>query len=419
KKINWSSFSTEFNSSTNTTKLNSSKILLDGTNQTLNVAFNEVNSKVDNIQVGGRNLLINSEKIVQGSNEFVTFADIAPIFDKEGLIQYTISFELKSKDISNHNSILVYCQNGSGARYNIGMNTIKVTTEFKRYSITVIPSLADEKITASMLAFYGTYNTGNIPVVKNVKIEKGNKATDWTPAPEDIQSQFDSHTTQLNIEKGRINTLIQDTTIVKDGQTLKLKDEYSKLEQTVGGIKTTVGQQESTINQHTGQITSTTTKVSQLEQSVSGLSSKVTETTTKVDSLQVGGRNLLIGDKLATYTSYNTLTSKDTTKKIVSTYVSSYTGGTFTLRVEGYTPPRGQYTISGYVKVNGAKPSSKFFTGLSNSYGSDLVENYYNQQDGYFRITQTYNGESVWVFHAFTTRKSGATDVIELTDLKF
>ncbi|MGL5152187.1 MAG: phage tail spike protein, partial [Clostridium sp.] len=46
KKINWSSFSTEFNSSTNTTKLNSSKILLDGTNQTLNVAFNEVNSKV-------------------------------------------------------------------------------------------------------------------------------------------------------------------------------------------------------------------------------------------------------------------------------------------------------------------------------------------------------------------------------------
>jgi hypothetical protein len=37
-----------------------------------------------------------------------------------------------------------------------------------------------------MLAFFCVYGTGNIPSVKNVKIEKGNKATDWTYAPEDF-----------------------------------------------------------------------------------------------------------------------------------------------------------------------------------------------------------------------------------------
>ena len=41
KKINWSSFVTEFNKDSNTHKLNSSKVLLDGTNQTLDVHFSD------------------------------------------------------------------------------------------------------------------------------------------------------------------------------------------------------------------------------------------------------------------------------------------------------------------------------------------------------------------------------------------
>ena len=46
-KINWSSFVTEFNKDSNTHKLNSSKVLLDGTNQTLDIHFNQLKSKMD------------------------------------------------------------------------------------------------------------------------------------------------------------------------------------------------------------------------------------------------------------------------------------------------------------------------------------------------------------------------------------
>ena len=85
---------------------------------------------------------------------------------------------------------------------------------------------------------------------------------------DETKSQTESNTTQIGVEQGRINTLIQDTTIVKDGESLKLKDAYNKTVQTVDSLKTTVGQHEtkwsenenfvssvnSTLEQHTNAI---------------------------------------------------------------------------------------------------------------------------------------------------------------------
>lgn len=151
----------------------------------------EVEQAVNNINVGGRNLLLDSEKEVtkaagDSQAEFVQYADIAPIFEQYGLIEYTISFDIKSADVSKQTTIQLYCQNGSGAKHSIGSTAIPVTTEYVRHHHTFTPTIQIETETRSMLAFYGVYGSGNIPCVKNVKIEKGNKATDWTPAPEDV-----------------------------------------------------------------------------------------------------------------------------------------------------------------------------------------------------------------------------------------
>lgn len=64
---------------------------------------------------------------------------------------------------------------------------------------------------------------------------------------ETAKSTTETHTTQINAINGKIDTLIQDTTIVRDGQTVKLKDEYNKTVATVGGIQTTIGNQQTTI----------------------------------------------------------------------------------------------------------------------------------------------------------------------------
>ena len=137
----------------------------------------------DYIPGGGINLLDYGATERTSSNEFLRYADVAPIFDKYGLVQYSISFDIKSNNTTTQNTINVYMQNGSGARYSIGYISAPVSTEYTRRAVTFTPTLANAALTESYLAFYGTYGTGNIPSVKNVKVELGPRATPWAMAP--------------------------------------------------------------------------------------------------------------------------------------------------------------------------------------------------------------------------------------------
>lgn len=165
-----------------------------------------------------------------------------------------------------------------------------------------------------------------------------------------VKSVTETHTTQLDVQQGKINSLIQDTTIEKDGQTIKLKDQYNRTEQTVNSMKNTMSSQQTVIDQHTGQITATSNKtnelsrdlesavsrisasetsiqrahdnitgvssevtsaksqISEINQNINGITARVgaTETTVsshtseiqnvnnKVDNIEIGGRNLII-----------------------------------------------------------------------------------------------------------------------------
>lgn len=147
----------------------------------------DVESGMDDIALAtadypGRNLLLNSSRELRGSSEFLQFADIAPIINKYGLVPITISFDIKS-DLPG--SIIVYNQNGSSTKYSIGYTPIQVTTTYQRKSVTVTPSVETASDIQSMLAFYGTYGSGRIPTVKNVKVELGSTETPYTMAPED------------------------------------------------------------------------------------------------------------------------------------------------------------------------------------------------------------------------------------------
>ncbi|WP_419749295.1 phage tail spike protein [Terrisporobacter petrolearius] len=76
---------------------------------------------------------------------------------------------------------------------------------------------------------------------------------------DDTKKKTEANTTAISIAQGEIKTAIENTKIVKDGQTVLLKDEYSKLEQNVGSI-----------------------------------SSKVSSTETKLNNMKIGGRNLIL-----------------------------------------------------------------------------------------------------------------------------
>lgn len=137
------------------------------------------------------NLLPVSRFEATSTREFVNDSrwDLAPIFDKYGVgIEYTISFDLKSAVAG---PIQVYSQNGSGAKYSIGATTVQATTDYKRYSITVTPKPQSGTMTQALLGFYGVYDSGRIPTIKNVKVELGDVATINTPSPyEDFANAY-------------------------------------------------------------------------------------------------------------------------------------------------------------------------------------------------------------------------------------
>lgn len=153
--------------------------------KSLSITGNQVATQgdINNLKIGGRNYIRNSDKsFTNQSREFVQTYDLAPIFDTYGLSAWTLSFDLKCT--KNH-WVKVYCQNGSDLRYDIGDHLIQATTSFQRYSFSFIPYVYMPDVVKSILAFYSEYDSGAFVTVKNIKLEKGTKATDWTPAPED------------------------------------------------------------------------------------------------------------------------------------------------------------------------------------------------------------------------------------------
>lgn len=282
----------ESSATSTTKKLNELVVTVDGQKQTIatvtttaNSALNKANvleSTVDGVKqtltsveewqndfnVGGRNYFLNSDEEVTNSaatsSEFLNRQtwDMAPIIDKFGLDQYyTISFELKSKTAGPVN---VYSQNGSGTRYNIGTKTIQATTEFVRYSYTFKPKLQSSTETRALLAFYGTYNTGRTPTVRNLKFEVGNIPTDWSPAPEDK-----AESSKVNQIESTVNGTIQTVATVKNTADSALS-KATQVETTANGLKTTISSVETTAN-------SALTKATQVEATANGIRQTVTE----------------------------------------------------------------------------------------------------------------------------------------------
>ena len=141
--------------------------------------------------IGGHNLLPVSQgegeyytPETSGKREFVnTGIDLTPIFDKYGGVSYTISADIKSENVDINAAITIYTQTNSGAYY-VFQQSVRVTTEWARYSVTIKPTRNEQYTydTRSLLAFYGGYDSGNCPHIRNIKIELGSTASDWSPA---------------------------------------------------------------------------------------------------------------------------------------------------------------------------------------------------------------------------------------------
>ncbi|MGV2998594.1 phage tail spike protein [Streptococcus suis] len=194
-----------------------------------------VTERFENLQVGGINLLTDTdeETVYTSKNpaamEFLRSPyDLAKVFDKHGLVTYTLSLDLKAE---KNGAVRVYMQNGSGSRYG-GLNTnIGVTTEWKRYHVTFTPTEGNMELSESFLAFCGVYGTGVAPYARKFKLEKGTVPTDWSPAEEDLRSEIATYVRNEAENSAELSRQIQ----LVDGKAVEAK---TYAQQTADVIKT-------------------------------------------------------------------------------------------------------------------------------------------------------------------------------------
>lgn len=303
-KLNISSVAQKLNEDGSLT-VDAGQVTIDG--EKLDVAYKQVTQDLqgtqealDGLQVGGRNLLHNTKTMAGYSKsdnvttaldeDGFTLARFAPV-DAPGwnsvntrpaisfssLRNQTATFSLlvRSEDWAelngdnSHGLLIAFCLcSGDSLARTLyatqGYYTTPLSPAWTKVTTTV--ELTDSffnrgsgTIDESTRFYVQVYNYSIYSMeVKEFKLELGNLATDWTPAPEDGEEALSEVTqrttaleTGLSVVQGQITSKVWESDITQItnplGQQLTtLEDQYSQMSQTVDGITLSVGNLQTT-----------------------------------------------------------------------------------------------------------------------------------------------------------------------------
>lgn len=163
--------------------LNASAIVSNGGGVT-NIALQNA---INGLAIGGRNLFL-SPKILSG---YAVEANTSiPLVEGE---EYVVSFDIKGQNNGRLflNNAIIFSDIPINPNPNEWFRISKVFTFRKNdyFGKEIFPHI------------YGATD------VRNAKLEKGNKPTDWTPAPEDLEAQFQALQSGINGVQNNVNTL--------------------------------------------------------------------------------------------------------------------------------------------------------------------------------------------------------------------
>ncbi|WP_053215602.1 phage tail spike protein [Niallia circulans] len=141
-----------------------------------------------------------------------------------------------------------------------------------------------------------------------IQVEEGNKATDWTPAPEDmatviqfstLEQTVNGITTRVGTAEGNISTL-QQTSSSFATRITGAEGDISTLTQTAQGLQNRVSDAEGNITSVTqiatglqSRMTNAEGSINTLTQTASSLTSTISSVQRDLDNLEIGGRNLV------------------------------------------------------------------------------------------------------------------------------
>nr|WP_291805985.1 cell envelope integrity protein TolA [Capnocytophaga sp.] len=259
---------------------------------------NRLKSSINNIQVGGRNLLKNSGQKITNNHYNIAVYDLTEEIKEGDIVTLTIKGKLGVGK-------LVF------AAYNSG-DFLELSKLFDKgngiYQNTFVWRTRNQyRIADNKTLFVWTYDSTVTAesTIEWIKLERGNKPTDWSPAPEDLETQIQSEQQARvqAINEANANTnakFLESKTFAEQ----KANAEKQAREQAIATAKAATeeyarAQSELTkvqaiaeANKQAG-IAITAEQQARILQLQQNLQQAKTFAQQKVDELSVGGRNLL------------------------------------------------------------------------------------------------------------------------------
>lgn len=303
--------------------LKSSKIYVDANKQTLDVAFKNMTTNVTNlqntvttqgtqltavqgqisskvwkqdittavndIQIGGTNLIRNSN-FFQKDAYWAYDTGTGTIISDNSVIGNVLVFKptgaylrvlanTRNVWVANEIYTVSFYAKASVANTTItpsrsmadSASAVTLTTTWKRYTGTIRSTATSDSGTLS----FRVNNINATYYIAAVKLEKGNKATDWSPAPEDVDSSISA----------------------VDNKVTTISNQYTSLNQSLTSLTATVNSNTTAISKKAdgSTVTALQANMTALTADLSGFKTTVSKTytsKTEFNNLQIGGRNL-------------------------------------------------------------------------------------------------------------------------------
>lgn len=240
------------------------KTVITYTNGTSSTSYS-VSSTLDGVEIGGRNLVRYTNQgdkqwgVSPGNGAMTKSAEVFTDLNNANGVKFTITKQSTNWNYVQFrdNSLIDYLLQNTGETYTItfdfktshlGAISISVNDgsglnriiDFGPYNVSLANkwihiSLTAKSVTATksdQIIYFNTFKINQAGAatfkIANLKLEKGNKATDWTPAPEDIQQDIDDAQNSANDANNKVDNITD--TVTKTSAELKvLNDSISSL----------------------------------------------------------------------------------------------------------------------------------------------------------------------------------------------
>lgn len=232
-------------------------------------SITETSNKVDNLQIGGRNLILKSN-IEHTNSEYLTCRYYLSENLKKG---ETYTLQLWGKLGAKKDYFGLWLQLGNNA---IGAVLRKGNTYG---SLTFTCPNSTNLTTLNCIDIYAVEgsNTDTSTITK-IKLEIGNKATDWTPAPEDVDEAINTERTErqsaIETKANEITSKVSETYVSNSALNHYKEEVSTQFSQTKSDFTWTINKSaEDTKNELNGQINSVNGRLDGLKQTTDNVNS--------------------------------------------------------------------------------------------------------------------------------------------------